>query len=339
MTTNLIEVEDLTKVYPDGTRAVDGVSFSVSEGEMFGFLGPNGAGKTTTIRILVTLLPRTGGRAVVGGVEVAEDPEAVRRMIGYAAQFIGVDDDLTARENLDLQGRLHGMHAAEVARRSDELLEIFALADVAEKRAGGFSGGMRRRLDLAQSLVHRPPLLFLDEPTTGLDIQTRNAMWAYLEELNRDGTTVFLTTQYLEEADRLCSRLAIIDHGRIVVSGSPEELKREIGDDVITLSLPDDADAALLQRAVGALTAFSGAGEPTTFDHSVSLPVKNAGEALSSLIRRLDEAEVPVAKLSLSTPSLDEVFLRHTGERMRSEEPNTRVSSSMHRVMRGRGRR
>jgi ABC-2 type transport system ATP-binding protein len=198
---------------------------------------------------------------------------------------------------------------------------------------------MRRRLDLAQALVHRPPLLFLDEPTTGLDPQTRNAMWRHLEELHREGTTVFLTTQYLEEADRLCERLAIIDQGRIVVAGSPTELKREIGGDVITLSLPDDADEALLRRAVQALSAFPGAGEPTTFDHAVSLPVKDAGEALSPLVRRLDEAGIPVAKLSLASPSLDEVFLKHTGERMRVEAPNQKASSSMSGVMGGRRRR
>ncbi len=335
---NLIEVESLTKVYPDGTRAVDEISFHVREGEVFGFLGPNGAGKTTTIRVLVTLLPKTSGLARVGGVEVDAEPEAIRRMIGYAAQFIGIDDDLTGRENLVLQGRLHSMGSEDARRRADELLEIFALVEVADKRAAGFSGGMRRRLDLAQALVHRPPLLFLDEPTTGLDIQTRNAMWRHLEELNREGTTVFLTTQYLEEADRLCRRLAIIDHGRIVVSGSPGQLKKEIGGDVITLSLPEDAGDDLLRRAVEALAAFPGAGEPTTFDRSVSLPVKDAGASLSDLVRRLDQAGVPVAKLSLATPSLDEVFLKHTGERMRVEEANARASSSMSAVM-GRGRR
>lgn len=331
----LIEVEALTKVYPDGTTAVDDVTFHVDEGEMFGFLGPNGAGKTTMIRILVTLLPKTSGSARVGGVEVSEDPDRVRRSIGYAAQFIGVDDDLTAQENLVLQARLHGMGKAEARRRADELLEVFALSPVAGKRAAGFSGGMRRRLDLAQALAHRPPLLFLDEPTTGLDPQTRNAMWRYLEDLNGEGTTVFLTTQYLEEADRLCSRLAIIDQGRIVVEGSPADLKKEVGGDVVTLSLAGD-DPETVRRAVEAVSAFPGAGEPTVFDHSISLPVRDAGEALSALVRRLDAAGIPVARLSMSSPTLDEVFLRHTGERMRVEDPNARASSSFSRVMRGR---
>jgi len=332
----LIEVEGLTKVYPDGTRAVDDVSFHVDEGEMFGFLGPNGAGKTTMIRVLVTLLPKTSGSAKVAGVEVSENPDTVRRSIGYAAQFIGIDDDLTGHENLVLQARLHGMGKAEARERADELLEVFALIPVAGKRAAGFSGGMRRRLDLAQALVHRPPLVFLDEPTTGLDPQTRNAMWRYLEDLNRGGTTVFLTTQYLEEADRLCSRLAIIDQGRIVIEGSPRDLKKEIGGDVVTLSLAEDTDRDTLRRAVEAVTSFPGAGEPTVFDHSISLPVTDAGEALSALVRRLDAAGVPVARLSMSSPTLDEVFLRHTGERMRVEDTNARAPSPMSRVMRGR---
>src|ERR687892_749005 len=214
---DLIEVEDLVKVYPDGTKAVDEVSFDVSTGEIFGFLGPNGAGKTTIIRILVTLLPKTSGSARIDGVEVDDDPEAVRKMIGYAAQFIGVDDDLTGRENLILQGRLHGMGRLDSQRRAGELLEVFSLREAADKRVGAFSGGMRRRLDLAQALVHRPALLFLDE------------------------TTIFLTTQYMEEADRMSHRLAIIDHGTVIVSDSPASLKQEIGGDVITLTLPDDA--------------------------------------------------------------------------------------------------
>ncbi len=334
----LIEVGNLVKVYPDGTLAVDDVSFDVHEGEIFGFLGPNGAGKTTAIRILVTLLRKTAGTATVGGHDVAKHPEAVRRMIGYAGQFIGIDVDLTARENLILQGRLHSMDATDARRRADELLDVMGLVDVADKRAGAFSGGMRRRLDLAQALVHQPPLVFLDEPTTGLDVQTRSALWKYLQELNLGGTTIFLTTQYLEEADRLCGRLAIIDHGHIVVSGSPGALKRDVGGDVVTVTLPEDSDAEAVTRAAQALTAFPGAGEPTTFDRSVALPVKDAGRTLSDLVRRLDEAGVEIAKLAFSTPTLDEVFLRHTGERMRVEETAGRPQSSMN-MARRRGHR
>jgi ABC-2 type transport system ATP-binding protein len=335
--TNLIEVEDLVKIYPDGTRAVDGVSFEVPEGELFGFLGPNGAGKTTIIRVLVTLLPKTSGEAIVGGRDVAREPEAVRRMIGYAAQFIGVDDDLTGRENLILQGRMHAVPATEATRRADELLEVFALTDAAHKRAVTYSGGMRRRLDLAQALVHRPALLFLDEPTTGLDPQNRNALWRHLEELHAQGTTIFLTTQYLEEADRLCERVAIIDQGEIAVVGSPGELKGSIGGDLVTITLPDDSDAADVERLIGILSGFSGAGEPTRFDHSVALPVKEAGAALSDLVRRLDGSGLTIAKLSIASPTLDEVFLRYTGEKLRVEDSGR--TSSFNPMMGGRRRR
>jgi ABC-2 type transport system ATP-binding protein len=334
----LIEVTGLTKVYPDGTKAVDAVTFHVKSGEVFGFLGPNGAGKTTTIRILVTLLPKTAGTASVGGFDVDREPEPIRKMIGYAGQFIGVDVDLTGRENLILQARLHGIGPRDARRRADELLELFALTDARDKRAGAYSGGMRRRLDLAQGLVHAPPLVFLDEPTTGLDPQTRTALWTHLGELRAGGTTIFLTTQYMEEADRLCSRLAIIDHGKIVVEGSPVGLKANVGGDVVTVSLPEDADGALVERAKRALTGFPGAGEPTTFDHSVAVPVKDAGRSLSDLVRRLDEHGVPIAQLSFATPTLDEVFLKYTGERMRVEETG-RAQSSMMTSMRGRGRR
>jgi daunorubicin resistance ABC transporter ATP-binding subunit len=334
----LIEVENLVKVYPDGTRAVDDVSFEVRAGEIFGFLGPNGAGKTTTIRILVTLLPRTSGSARVAGLEVDREPEAIRRMIGYAGQFIGIDVDLTGRENLVLQGRLHAMSTSIATRRADELLELFGLTDARDRRAAAYSGGMRRRLDLAQALVHRPLLLFLDEPTTGLDPQTRNALWRHLEELRSGGSTIFLTTQYMEEADRLCSRLAIIDHGRIVVSGSPSELKATVGGDVVTLALPDEADGALVDRARNALAGLPGASAPTAFDHSVAVSVTDAGQSLSELVRRLDQQGVPIAKLTFTTPTLDEVFLKYTGERMRVEEATT-AHSSMFATMRGARRR
>jgi len=336
-TSSLIEVANLVKVYGDGTRAVDDVSFVVHPGEIFGFLGPNGAGKTTTIRILVTLLPRTSGKAKVGGHDLDREPASIRTIIGYAGQFIGIDVDLTGRENLILQGKLHGLSSEAARRRADELLEIFGLTDARDRRAAAYSGGMRRRLDLAQALVHQPPLLFLDEPTTGLDPQTRNALWRHLEEMRAGGATIFLTTQYMEEADKLCSRLAIIDHGKIVVSGSPTELKATVGGDVVTLALPEDADGAIVDLAKSALASFPGAGEPTAFDHSVAIPVTDAGQSLSALVRRLDEEGVPIAKLTFTTPTLDEVFLKYTGERMRVEEAVT-AHSSMFASMRGRNR-
>jgi ABC-type multidrug transport system ATPase subunit len=197
---------------------------------------------------------------------------------------------------------------------------------------------MRRRLDLVQALVHQPPLLFLDEPTTGLDPQTRNALWRHLEELREGGTTIFLTTQYMEEADRLCGRLAIIDHGKIVVSGEPAQLKAGVGGDLVTIALPEETDGQLIERARQAVATFPGAGQATTFDHSVAVPVKDAGRSLSELVRRLDEQGIPIAKLSFTTPTLDEVFLKYTGERMRVEETGHAQSSMMARMRGGRRR-
>ncbi|MFQ5947511.1 MAG: ATP-binding cassette domain-containing protein [Acidimicrobiia bacterium] len=323
----LIEVRDLVKVYPGGVRAVDRISFDVEEGEIFGFLGPNGAGKTTTIRVIATLLAPTSGSLTVDGVDVLERPEEVRKRIGYAAQFIGVDDDLTGRENLVLQGRLHGLSSRLAASRADELLEIFQLTEAAGRRAGTYSGGMRRRLDLAQALTHRPRLLILDEPTTGLDPQNRRALWNYLRTLHQRGVTIFLTTQYLEEADRLVGRLAIIDHGRLVVQGSPEQLKEGLGGDAITVTLPDEAGAEVVERAADLLSGLSDAGEARTYDHMIRLFTSDGAARLPDVVRVLDGGGVAVAKLELAEPSLDDVFLRHTGERMRVDEvkPQSRV--------------
>ncbi|MGH8873830.1 MAG: ATP-binding cassette domain-containing protein [Acidimicrobiia bacterium] len=323
----IIEVLDLVKVYPGEIRAVGGITFSVRPGEVFGFLGPNGAGKTTTIRMLITLLRPTSGQALIDGIDVQRRPEEVRSRIGYAAQFIGVDDDLTGRENLILQGRLQGLRSTVAAVRADELLEVMDLTEAAGRRAATFSGGMRRRLDLAQALVHGPRLLFLDEPTTGLDPQNRRALWEYLRRLNADGVTIFLTTQYLEEADELAQRLAIIDQGRLVAEGSPESLKAELGGDVITVGLPEGADEEQAGRAGRVLTGLDGAGTVKAYDHSVSVFVKDGSRRLADVVRRLDEAGVPMARLELAEPTLDDVFLRHTGERMRAEEvrPPSRV--------------
>ena len=225
----VIEIQNLVKVYPDGTEALKGITFDIKEGEFFGFLGPNGAGKSTTIRIITTLLPRTSGDVHVLGYDVATHPNEVRVRIGYAAQEVGIDDELTGRENLMLQGRLYHVDEKTLKRRVEELLDITDLTGDADRRSGSYSGGMRKRLDLATGLVHHPQILFLDEPTTGLDPQTRASLWTYLERLNhQEGLTIFLTTHYMEEADRLCPRLAIIDHGSIVAMGSPEELKREL---------------------------------------------------------------------------------------------------------------
>ncbi len=294
---------------------------------MFGFLGPNGAGKTTTIRMIVTLLRITSGRVIVDGIDVARNPEEIRRRVGYAAQSIGVDDDLTGIENLVLQARLHGMGRREAVAKARELIEVADLTTAADRRAGTFSGGMRRRLDLAQALVHGPPLLFLDEPTTGLDPQNRRGMWTYLKALNASGVTIFLTTQYMEEADELADTLAIIDQGRIVAEGSPDSMKSELGGDVIEVTLTEGTSEHQVAQAQELLTGVPGAEGTQAVDHTVSVFVRDGGSALADLVRRFDAARLSVARLELHEPTLDDVFLHHTGERMRVEEvkPRSRV--------------
>ena len=228
------------EVYADGTRAVDGISFHVDEGEFFGFLGPNGAGKSTTIKVLTTLLRKTSGKISVAGFDIEKDPQEIRKLIGVQSQETSLDPELTGRENMTLQGNLQQMRGPELKERVNSLLEVVGLKDAADKRAGRYSGGMKKRLDLGSTLVHKPKVLFLDEPTTGLDPQSRATVWDYLEQLNKkEGITIFLTTQYLEEADRLCSRLCIVDSGKIVAEGSPSDLKKEIGADAIAISVQD----------------------------------------------------------------------------------------------------
>ena len=311
---SLIEVTDLAKVFDGEIRAVDGVTFHVDEGEVFGFLGPNGAGKTTTIRVLVTLSAATSGTAIVDGFDVAANPHDVRERIGYAAQFIGVDGDLTGRENLVLQGRLHGMSSDGANQQADHLLEVIDLTEAADRKAGTYSGGMRRRLDLAQALMHEPRLLFLDEPTTGLDPQNRHALWAYLRELNRAGVTIFLTTQYLEEADALADRIAIIDQGKLVVEGTPDELKAGIGGDTISVTVDD------VEGAVTTLKGLDDILEVQAHDHEVTLYVADGGSRVAEVVRALDAAGIAPHTLEMSEPSLDQVFLKHTGEHLRVEE-------------------
>ena len=315
--TPLIDVVDLVKIYPGGVRAVDGISFTVGEGRIFGFLGPNGAGKTTTIRIIVTLIEATSGLVSVDGIDVRSDPEAVRRRVGYAAQFIGIDDDLSGRENLVLQGRLHGLSAKVAKARSDALLEVLQLTDAANRRAGTYSGGMRRRLDLGQSLVHEPKLLVLDEPTTGLDPATRRGLWEYLRGLRATGTTILLTTQYLEEADALADELAIIDRGVLVVAGTPARLKQSLGGDAITVSLHSEADAA---AAAALLEGLSDGEAARTYGTTVRIFTSAAASQVAGVVRTLDGAGLEIARLEVAEPTLDDVFLRHTGGRMRVEE-------------------
>jgi ABC-2 type transport system ATP-binding protein len=317
----VIEVRDLVKVYGSATRAVDGITFEVGQTELFGFLGPNGAGKTTTIRILATLLRQTAGSARVAGFDVATQPREVRKRLGLAMQTPALDAFSTGRETLELAGRLHRMPTADIRKRADELLELMGLASVAKKLTGTYSGGMKRRLDLASALVHRPEVLILDEPTEGLDPQSRTALWEELERINKAGTTMLLTTHYMEEADRLCSRLAIIDNGKIVVEGEPGELKRSIGADTVVLQLEATNGDLAHQRAEVRRLLAGVVAEDAVAEHpaGVSLAVPNASAAIPSLLRRLDGDRVQIAGLQMSQPSLDSVFMKYTGRHIREE--------------------
>ena len=312
-----ISAEDLVVVYKDGTRAVEGISFDVNEGEFFGFLGPNGAGKSTTIKVLTTLLRKTSGRVSVSGFDLDKSPRDIRRSMGVLTQETSLDVDLTGWENLHLQGRLQQLHGKELDERTRELLKLVQLEDVAEKPAGRYSGGMRKRLDLASALIHNPKLLFLDEPTTGLDAQSRTAIWEYLEDLNKNhGITIFLTTQYLEEADRLCRQLSIIDHGKLIANGSPSELKEALGGDTIALTL----DPSVRARAKEILKTIQGISSVLDSEDGVAAYAKNAGQIVAEVVTTLDRNGIHPSFLSISSPTLDDVFLEKTGRRIRSEE-------------------
>jgi ABC-2 type transport system ATP-binding protein len=317
----MISVENLVEVYSDGTRAVDGVSFDVGEGEFFGFLGPNGAGKSTTIKVLTTLLRKTSGRVNIAGHDLDQSPGEIRKVIGVLSQETSLDVDLTGRENLRLQGRLQQLHGRLLEDRIDELLKTVQLEDVASKLAGRYSGGMRKRLDLASALIHRPKLLFLDEPTTGLDTQSRAALWDYLEGLNKeDGITIFLTTQYLEEADRLCRELSIIDHGKIIAKGSPSELKATVGGDTITMTFKGGTEVSLRTKAKEIIGAITGVTQVMDSDAGVKVYTKDAGQIIVDVVMSLDRNGIRPASLSIASPTLDDVFLRQTGRRIRSDE-------------------
>jgi ABC-2 type transport system ATP-binding protein len=319
----IIDVSQLVKTYGDGTKAVKGITFSVNEGEFFGFLGPNGAGKSTTIKILTTLLQKTSGSASVAGFNVDSDAPKIRKIIGVQNQDTVVDEDLTGRENLILQGQLQQMHATAIKERVDELLKIVDLADSA---------------DLATTLVHNPKILFLDEPTTGLDPQSRAAIWAYLKRLNEQGITIFITTQYLEEVDRLCRRLAIVDLGEIVAQGTPGELKQEIGADSISLGFENSSmnggDTKTKARQV-LEHRFNGVSNIVDSDVGLTVYAKNGSYMVPELVRAFDEAHIRLSTIGVSSPTLDDVFLKHTGKRIRVEE----VSSANSRGMFGRRRR
>jgi ABC-2 type transport system ATP-binding protein len=317
-----LAVEHLVKVYPGGTRAVDDVTFEVGAGDFFGFLGPNGAGKTTTIRILATLLRATSGRASVEGIDVASEPGTVRARIGFAMQTAAIDPLATGRESLELIGRLYRVPAADLRQRVDALLELMGLTEVGSRKAGTYSGGMRRRLDLASALVHRPAVLFLDEPTEGLDPQSRSALWDELRRIRAGGTTMFLTTHYMEEADELCDRIAIIDRGRIVVAGTPAELKRSVGADTVELRLVADGGDGVVgaqDEVARRLSGFAPLRSLERTDTGVRLSISEAREAIPELFRRLDAEGVAISGLTMSEPTMADVFLRYTGREIRTE--------------------
>ena len=315
---DIITVKNLVEVYSDGNKAVDDISFSVKEGGFFGFLGPNGAGKSTTIKILTTLLRKTSGSVTIDGYDITSEASEIRKIIGVQSQETTVDGDLTGRENLFLQGHFQQMESAKLKKRVNELLQLVGLESAADKRAKNYSGGMKKRLDLASSLVHEPKILFLDEPTTGLDPQSRTAIWSYLQKLNKEeGKTIFLTTQYLEEADKLCNTLAIIDFGKIVANGTPQELKRQVGADSIRIGLENcerDRD-----NAKNLIKSMIGVKEILDSEECINVYAENASSLIADIVRALDSTDIRLTSVTFSQPSLDDVFVKQTGRRIRSE--------------------
>ena len=316
-----IEVEALVREFKNGPRAVDGIDLRVEQGEIYGFLGPNGAGKSTTVLMLTTLLPPTSGTARVAGFDVVKEGPQVRAAIGAALQEAALDPLLSGREHMRLQTALHGLGKAERESRGNELLERVGLAHAADRKVGGYSGGMKRRLDLALALAHRPRILFLDEPTTGLDIQSRTALWEEVARLaHDDGVTVFLTTQYLEEADALANRVGIIDHGHIVAEGTPTELKDEIGRPTVEAVPREEGDR---ERMAAVLERF---GRPAgSQPRAVAVRLEGGESELAEVVRALDAEGIAIEHLQLHAPSLDDVFLAKTGRSLEGagdeEEP------------------
>ncbi|MFI9722430.1 ATP-binding cassette domain-containing protein [Streptomyces sp. NPDC052396] len=311
-----VEASALTKTYPGGVTALDGLSLTVRPGTVFGLLGPNGAGKSTTVKILTTLARPDSGTATVAGHDVLRHPDRVRRAIGVVAQRSGADPVATGRENLLLQGRLYGLRGARLAERVRELLDRFALTDAAGRPVKTYSGGMQRRLDVALGLVHRPQVLFLDEPTTGLDPEARTAMWEEIGRLAGDeGLTIVLTTHYLEEADRLAERIAIVDRGQVVTTGTPDELKAELRGDAVQIELdeaPGEVEARLLATALG---EFAGVREVAFDGRQLSARADDGGTAVPAVLAVLQREGARAAAVTVARPSLDDVYLRHAGRR------------------------
>jgi ABC-2 type transport system ATP-binding protein len=331
-----VEAHDLVKVFPRGNvRALDGVSLQVEAGTVLGLLGPNGAGKTTVVRILSTILGPDSGHASVLGLDVVTQANAVRRIIGLAGQYAAVDENLTGRENIHMVARLSHLSRKVSARRADELLEEFGLANAGDRVLKTYSGGMRRRLDLAAALVANPPVLFLDEPTTGLDPQSRQRLWVAIEELVREGTTVLLTTQYLEEADRLARDIVVIDHGRVIAQGTPAQLKADLGTSVVSVTLGEEDD---MDQALELLAPLSEKA-PLVENLVIELTVNDGPKAGADVLRALDAAEIVIGGLALREPSLDDVFLSLTGHKSTIEEEEGEEEAAKPKRSFGRGRK
>jgi ABC-2 type transport system ATP-binding protein len=296
-------------------EAVRGVDLAVAEGEIFGFLGPNGAGKTTTLRMLATLIQPDGGEATIAGVDLLKDPALVRRKIGYVAQSGSTWDDSTAREELILQARLYGISRSVAAERAARVLTAFQLSEYADRKCKTYSGGQRRRVDIALGIIHEPKVVFLDEPTSGLDPQSRAHMWDEIRRLRDEGMTVFITTHYLDEADALCDRISIMDNGEIVASGTPAELKREISGDVVRVGLP----SAAVTTAAELLDTAPYVNKLETQDDNLRLYVEDGATAIPLILRALDAGGVPLGSIELTRPSLDDVFLTKTGRSLREK--------------------
>ncbi len=337
---SMIETHELTKVFPGNVRAVDGIDFEVQEGEIFGFLGPNGAGKTTTIKMLNTLLRPTSGTATVAGFDIERNPAEVRLNIGYVAQDIGVDEHGTGTENLALYGHFYRLDGKTIKQRIKDLFELVDLSGYEDRMVSTYSGGMRKRLDIAMGLIHQPKIVFLDEPTTGLDPQTRANMWDYIRDLSRRiGITIFLTTHYMEEADQLADRIAIIDLGKIIAMGTPTDLKQSIGGDVVTLSPCDKGEAEcqeFMERTESILSDQPFVTRVQATDGDLAVYVKKGESAAPNIMRLLANAGVEVETLSVSRPSLDDVFLKYTGRSIRAEHGKATTFGEM---MRRRSRR
>ncbi|HTR76249.1 MAG TPA: ATP-binding cassette domain-containing protein [Solirubrobacterales bacterium] len=316
-----IEAVDLRKSYGEDVQALDGLSFSVTAGTVFGLLGPNGAGKSTTVKVLTTLAHPDSGAARVAGFDVLAEPARVREAIGVVSQAGGLDQEATGRENLRLQGQVFGMAGKELESRIDELLGQFGLADAGNRLVREYSGGMRRRLDVAQALVHKPQVLFLDEPTTGLDPEVRAEMWEEIGRLAGEGLTVLLTTHYLEEADRLAAQLAIVDRGRVVAAGSPDELKRELRGDAIHVELDGDADEATVRAA---LERIDGVGEVIVDDRLLHARAEDGARTVPAVLAALEGADLDVGSVTVARPSLDDVYLRFAGRTFGAAEANER---------------